>query len=87
MKFGAFMGPYHHPGTDTNYAIQSDLKFVEVLDELGFAECWIGEHHSGAVEIVASPEIFVAAAAERTRRIKLGLGVVTLPYHHPFLVA
>lgn len=87
VRFGAFFGPYHLPKTASNFALRYDLELVEHLDRLGFAEAWIGEHHSGGVELIASPEIFIAAAAERTRHIKLGLGVVSLPYHHPFLVA
>ncbi len=57
------------------------------LDRLGFDEAWIGEHHSGGFEIIASPEVFIAAAAERTRRIRLGTGVSSLAYHHPFINA
>ncbi|CAB4850761.1 unannotated protein [freshwater metagenome] len=87
VKFGAFMGPYHVPRVDSNAALRHDLEIIQYLDELGFAEVWVGEHHSGGVELIASPEIFIAAAAERTKRIKLGLGVVSLPYHHPFMVA
>ena len=54
---------------------------------LGYDEAWIGEHHSAGYEIIASPEVFIAAAAERTRHIRLGTGVVSLPYHHPLMVA
>ena len=36
------------------------------MEQLGFDEAWIGEHHSGAFEIIGSPEVFIAAAAERT---------------------
>jgi limonene 1,2-monooxygenase len=87
VQFGAFLAPWHKADTDANYAIHSDLELVEHMDRLGFAEFWIGEHHSGGVEIVSSPEVFLAAASQRTSRIKLGLGVVSLPYHHPFMVA
>lgn len=87
VEFGAFLAPWHLPTSDTQFSIQHDLDLVEHLDRLGFAEFWMGEHHSGGVEIIASPELFVAAASQRTRQIKLGLGVVSLPYHHPFLVA
>ncbi len=60
---------------------------MEFLDRLGYDEAWIGEHHSGGFEIIASPELFIAAAAARTKRIKLGTGVVSLPYHNPLMVA
>lgn len=87
MKFGVFMGPFHRVGENPTLAIDRDLELVQWLDYLGFDEAWIGEHHSAGWEIISSPEIFIAAAAERTRYIKLGTGVVSLPYHHPFMVA
>jgi limonene 1,2-monooxygenase len=74
-------------GENPTLQIRRELEIIEHLDRLGFDEVWVGEHHSGGVEIVASPEILLAAAAERTRRIRLGTGVITLPYHNPFLVA
>jgi limonene 1,2-monooxygenase len=87
MKFGIFMGPFHRVGENPTLAIDRDLELVQWLDFLGFDEAWIGEHHSAGWEIISSPEIFIAAAAERTRHIKLGTGVISLPYHHPLMVA
>jgi len=87
LKFGIFMGPFHRVGENPTLAIDRDLELVQWLDYLGFDEAWIGEHHSAGWEIISSPEIFIAAAAERTRHIKLGTGVVSLPYHHPLMVA
>ena len=72
---------------DPTYAFQRDLMLMEHLDRLGFDEAWIGEHHSGGFEIIAAPEVFIGAAAERTSRIRLGTGVKSLPYHNPFIVA
>jgi limonene 1,2-monooxygenase len=63
------------------------MELIEWLDYLGYDEVWVGEHHSAGWELIASPEIFIAAAAERTRHIMLGSGVTSLPYHHPLLVA
>jgi limonene 1,2-monooxygenase len=60
---------------------------VEWLEELGYSEFWLGEHHSGGMQIYGSPELFIAAAAERTTRIKLGAAVISLPYHNPLMVA
>ena len=57
------------------------------LDRLNYHEAWIGEHHSAGFEIIACPEMFIAQAAERTRHIRLGTGVVSLPYHNPFTLA
>ena len=87
MKFGIFMAPFHWLGENPTLAIERDLETVEWLDSLGFDEAWIGEHHSAGWENIASPEIFIAAAAERTKHIRLGTGVTSLPYHHPMMVA
>ncbi len=87
MKFGIFLGPFHRVGENPTLAIDRDLELIQWLDQLGYDEAWIGEHHSAGWEIISSPEIFMAVAADRTRHIKLGTGVVSLPYHHPFMVA
>lgn len=87
MGFGAFLAPHHPIGENPTLQFRRDLKFVEHLDDLGYDEFWCGEHHSSGWEMIASPEMFLAAAGERTKRIKLGTGVVSLPYHHPYNVA
>ncbi|MEQ9642268.1 MAG: LLM class flavin-dependent oxidoreductase [Alphaproteobacteria bacterium] len=87
VKFGAFLAPHHPIGEHPMLQLRSDLDFVEHLDRLGYDEFWCGEHHSTGWEVIASPEMFLAAAGERTKRIRLGTGVVSLPYHHPFIVA
>jgi limonene 1,2-monooxygenase len=87
MKFGIFLPPFHPPGQDPALAYQRDLELIEWLDDLGYDEAYIGEHHSAGWEIIPSPEIFMAMAAARTKRIMLGSGVVSVPYHHPFHIA
>ena len=87
LKFGAFLAPHHPIGEHPMLQFRRDLDLVEQLDALGYDEFWCGEHHSSGWETIASPEMFLAAAGERTKRIKLGTGVVSLPYHHPFNVA
>lgn len=87
MRFGIFLAPFHPVGQSPTLALERDLELLQHLDRLGFDEAWIGEHHSAGYEIIASPEVFIAAAAERTRHIKLGTGVSSLPYHHPLLLA
>ena len=87
MKFGVFMAPFHRVGENPTLALERDLELLQWLDTLGFDEAYIGEHHSAGWETIASPEMFMATAAERTRHIRLGTGVTSLPYHHPFMVA
>lgn len=87
MKFGIFLAPFHRVGENPTIALERDLELIEHLDRLDFDEAWIGEHHSAARELIAEPMLFIAAAAQRTRRIRLGTGVTSLPYHHPLNVA
>jgi limonene 1,2-monooxygenase len=87
MKFGIFLAPFHRIGENPTLAVARDMELIEWLDYLGYDEVWVGEHHSAGWELIASPEIMIAAAAQRTRHIMLGSGVTSLPYHHPFLVA
>ena len=56
MTFGTFMAPFHRVGENPTLALERDLELIEWLDALGFDEAWIGEHHSGGWETIASPE-------------------------------
>jgi limonene 1,2-monooxygenase len=82
-----FLAPFHSLRENPTLAMERDLQLCEWLDELGFDEAWIGEHHSAGMETIDSPELFIAAAAERTKHIRFGTGVISLPYHHPLNVA
>jgi limonene 1,2-monooxygenase len=87
MSFGAFLSPLHPLGEDPALSLWRDLELAEWLDRLGYEELWVGEHHSAGWGTIGSPELFLATAAERTRHLRLGTGVVSLPYHHPYMVA
>lgn len=87
FKFGTFMAPFHWLGENPTLALERDLETLQWLDHLGYDEAWIGEHHSAGWEIIAAPELFIATAAERTKNIRLGTGVMSLPYHHPMMAA
>lgn len=87
MRNGIFLAPFHPVNEDPTLCIERDMALIEHLDRLGYDEAWVGEHHSAGFEIIPSPELFIAAVAERTKRIKLGTGVVSLPYHNPLMVA
>ena len=87
LKTGVFLAPFHALRENPLLALERDMDLLVHLDRLNYTEAWIGEHHSGGFEIIACPEMFIAQAAERTRHIRLGTGVVSLPYHNPFTVA
>jgi limonene 1,2-monooxygenase len=87
LNFGIFLAPFHPLGENIKLAHDRDLELVQWLDYLGYDECWVGEHHSAGWETIPAPDIFMAVAAERTRNLRFGTGVYSLPYHHPFIVA
>ena len=87
VKTGVFLAPFHRLDENPTLALERDMELLQHLDRLNYHEAWIGEHHSGGFEIIASPEMFIAGAAQITRHIRLGTGVVSLPYHHPFTLA
>jgi limonene 1,2-monooxygenase len=87
LRFGAFIAPFHQLDENPSVALDRDLELVQLMDRMGYDEAWFGEHHSGGWEISASPEVMIAVCAERTKHIKLGTGVSSLPYHHPFILA
>jgi limonene 1,2-monooxygenase len=87
MTFGIFLAPFHRVGENPTLSMNRDMELIEWMDYLGYDEVWIGEHHSAGWELIASPELIIAAAAERTKNIRLGSGVTSLPYHHPLMVA
>jgi limonene 1,2-monooxygenase len=87
LRSGIFLAPFHAMDENPTLSLQRDMELIELLDKLNYHEAWIGEHHSGGFEIIACPEMFITAAAERTRHIRLGTGVVSVPYHHPFTLA
>lgn len=87
MQLGMFMQPMHDPEKEWLLALREDQEAVVLGDELGFSECWIGEHFTSKPEQITSPLIFLATLIEKTKRIKLGTGVINLPNHHPAQIA
>jgi limonene 1,2-monooxygenase len=87
LRHGAFLPPFHPMNENPAACMERDLELMQWLDRLGFNEAWIGEHHSAGWELISSPELFIAVAAERTKWIKFGTGVISLPYHNPLMTA
>ncbi len=86
LRFGAFIAPFHPLDENPTLALERDLELIQWMDKLAYDEAWVGEHHSAGYEIISSPEVFIATAAERTRHIKLGSGVSSLRYHQPVML-
>ena len=88
LRFGSFIPPHHLPvNYNPTYALQRDVEIVQLMDTIGFDEAWFGEHHSGGAEPIGDPMLFIAHVAAQTKHIRLGTGVVSLPYHNPLWVA
>ena len=87
LRFGTFIPPIHPVKENPTLCLERDLELVKRMDEWGYDEAWFGEHHSAGTELYSSPELMILAAHYRTRRIRLGTGVVSLPYHHPLIMA
>jgi limonene 1,2-monooxygenase len=87
-SFGIFLAPYHCPaGQNPTTAFERDLDVLRLADALGFEEAWIGEHHSCGSELIPDPFLFIAHAMNHVRHLRLGTGVVSLPYHNPLWTA
>lgn len=86
MQFGIFdqndRGPYA-PGEQ----YENRLKLIEFYDTAGFRTYHMSEHHATPLNLTPSPSVFLAAVAQRTRRIRLGALVYILPAHHPLRLA
>jgi len=65
-------------------AVAEWLDSMALADQLGFGCAWLVEHHfMRGYSHSSKPEILLGAAAQRTQRLRLGLGVIPAPYHHP----
>ena len=86
MDFGLF---YYCQGR----GVPHDQAYAEMLDQivlaerLGFGECWFAEHHFTDYSILPSPNLMIASALQRTRRMRFGNYVNALPFHHPLRLA
>ncbi|MFN8522224.1 MAG: LLM class flavin-dependent oxidoreductase [Chloroflexota bacterium] len=87
MQLGYFMMPLHPLGSNLADTLDLDLDQVERLDQLGYSEAWVGEHFTAEWENIPAPDMFIAAALQRTKQIAFGTGVSCMPNHSPFILA
>src|SRR5258708_28917570 len=86
MQFGIFdqndRGPY-----ELGEQYENCLKLIEFYDSAEFRTYHMSEHHSTPLSLTPSPSVFLAAIAQRTKRMRLGPLVYVLPAHHPLRLA
>lgn len=87
VQLGAFFLPSHPPRRGFAEGHRWDLEQVELIERLGFAEAWFGEHYTAQWEPSPAPDLIVAQALMRTETIRLGPLGHLLPYHHPVELA
>ncbi len=87
MEFGYFAMPSHPPERGLKAGHDWDLQTLRWLDELGYTEAWIGEHHTAPWEPHPAPDLLIAQALMQTKRLRIGPGGFLLPYHHPMELA
>ena len=83
IQLGYFAMPSHPPERSLKAGHDWDLQTLRWLDELGFQEAWIGEHHTAIWEPHPAPDLLIAQALKETTRLRIGPGGFLLPYHHP----
>lgn len=87
MDYGLFIMPLHPPARPVADTYEDDLQTLIAADRLGYSEAWIGEHFTSAWENIPCPDLLIAKAAGVTERLRLGTGVVLMPFHNPLEVA
>ena len=90
MKFGYYLLNTYVPELDGDCAALYDhwLEQIDAAENLGFDSLWVTEHHFRYFGgMMPSPSILLAAAAQRTKKMRLGAAVSILPMHNPLRVA
>ena len=86
MQFGIFDQNDHGPYALTEQ-YEKRLQLIEFYDQSGFRTYHMSEHHSTPLNLTPSPSVFLAAVAQRTKRLRFGALVYVLPAHHPLRLA
>ena len=87
MRFGTFFFFQAPPWQTHPEIIHRELQQMEWAEELGFDEVWLTEHHFIDYGLAVDPATLAAAAASRTRRVRIGLAAAILPFHYPLRLA
>jgi alkanesulfonate monooxygenase SsuD/methylene tetrahydromethanopterin reductase-like flavin-dependent oxidoreductase (luciferase family) len=82
LKFGIF-DHLDTDGSPLGSFLDNRLRLLELIEQAGFQAYHLAEHHSTPLGMASSPSVFLAAAIQRTRKIRLGPLVYVLPLYHP----
>src|SRR5712692_10006081 len=82
MKFGLFDW-LDDTGRDVGETYEQRLRMLELADRLGYYCYHVAEHHATPLSMLPSPNLFLAAASQRTSRIRLGVLAYLLPFYQP----
>lgn len=87
MKIGMLHLFEQPAGRSDQEMLEEQVALMQAAEDLGYDSVWPAEHHFSEYGFCASPALMLAAVARSTKRIRLGTGVVVLPFHHPIRVA
>jgi alkanesulfonate monooxygenase SsuD/methylene tetrahydromethanopterin reductase-like flavin-dependent oxidoreductase (luciferase family) len=88
VKIGLFvLGDYHDRTVTAGERFEQLLLQAQLAEDLGFESVWYAEHHFSPYGMIANPLTIAAAAAQRTTSIRIGTGVVVVPFSHPLRIA
>ena len=87
LKFGFFLPPAQSRIGNPSVALENTLQLIQRLDELGYEYAWLIDDPSPESLITGSPEVFIAAAIERTKTIKPGVALTSAALQHPLALA
>jgi alkanesulfonate monooxygenase SsuD/methylene tetrahydromethanopterin reductase-like flavin-dependent oxidoreductase (luciferase family) len=87
MRFGTFVFSISNDPKEDYLVIENTLREVELAEAIGLDAVWLTEHHFDGAVAYADPVVFGAAAAMRTRRVRIGFAVVEMALHHPVRLA
>ena len=86
-KFGVFSLSQFPDLTKVVESFDDDLGFFELAEKLGYDKVWIAEHLFSTYGLVTSTQVYAAAIAQRTSKIRIGMAVCAIPFNHPLRTA
>src|SRR5215213_6656611 len=87
MKFGTYYFLQATPDRSAAEIVGEEVEQMVLSERLGFDSVWLTEHHYADYGLSSAPSVLLATLAARTTRIRLGMAVYVLPFHHPLRLA